>query len=77
MEAQDKNKAEEQNEFGLAEMRKLIDEENCTDSDEELKEVMNGIQLFCKVAYQLYAQQNTSENNNIIQLEEPPLKQVA
>ncbi len=77
MEAQNKNNQDEQNELSLEKIRELIDEENCTNSDEELNDVINGIKLFCKVAYELYAQQNPNENNNIIQLEEPPLKQVA
>lgn len=74
MEAQNKHTEDEQNELSLENIRALLGE-NGNDSDEELKEVISGIKVFCKVAYELYAQHQPHESN-IVSLE-LPLKQVA
>jgi hypothetical protein len=64
---------ESENELTLEKARELLGEEsNKTISDEKLEQIINSIKVFCKVAYELYSEEQNqkviNETNNIIEL---------
>lgn len=66
---------ENKNELTLEKAKQLlgIDENNKTISDEKLMAIISNIQLFCKVAYELYSEEQNQKvikdnNGTIIEL---------
>jgi hypothetical protein len=74
---------ETENELTLEKARELLGEESDkTISDEKLEQIINSVKVFCKVAYELYAEEQNqkviNETNNIIELHPiQELKEVA
>lgn len=70
---------ESQNELTLEKARELLGEEsNKTISDEKLEQIIHSVKVFCKVAYELYAEEQNqkviNDTNNIIELH--PIKEL-
>jgi hypothetical protein len=62
-----------ENELTLEKARELLGEEsNKTMSDEKLEQIIKSVKVFCKVAYELYSEEQNqkviNESNNIIEL---------
>lgn len=65
---------ENKNELTLEKAKQLlgIDEDNKTISDEKLMAIISSIQLFCKVAYELYSEEQNQKiikENNVTMIE--------
>jgi hypothetical protein len=70
---------ENKNELTLEKARELLGEESHkTISDEQLEQIINSVKVFCKVAYELYAEEQNqkviNETNNVIELH--PIKEL-
>mgnify|MGYP003387950659 CR=1 FL=1 len=86
-EIENDNNKETKGELTLEKARELLgkNENDETLSDEKLEKIINSIKVFCKVAYELYSEQQNqklkSEQETIIELypieEAPQLKEAA
>lgn len=72
-------KKENKDELTLEKARELLKDK--TISDEKLNKIINGIKIFCKVAYELYNEEQNQKaiqrENNIIELHPEELKKAA
>lgn len=73
-------KNEHKGELTLENSRELLNDK--TMSDERLEKIINSIKIFCKVAYELYSNEQEKkieqiEIDNIIPLHPEPLKEAA
>lgn len=72
---------ENKNELSLEKVRELLNIKDGAISDERLLKVINSVKIFCKVAYELYLeeqnQKSIEQEKNIIELHSDELKKAA
>ncbi len=54
------NTESDKDELNISKAKEILQDENM--SDEELNKVINAVEIFCKVAYELYAESTQTEN---------------
>lgn len=69
---------ENKNELSLEKAKELLNLKDDSISDERLMKIINSVKIFCKVAYELYSEEQnqkaTTEKDNLIELH--PIEQL-
>lgn len=71
----EKEWSENNDELSPKEIAELLGENNL--SDEELNGILKSVNIFCKVAYEIFAEQQNKKECEIINLNHEELKQAA
>lgn len=71
----EKEWSENNDELNQKEVANLLEENNL--SEEEINEVLKSVKIFCKVAYEIFAEQQNNKECEIINLNYEELKEAA